>query len=131
MIHAIVRWVTGLFAGPKIVPVSKWTLANQGANQVPITRLDDKREITALLAVSLAGEVLHPQLIYKGVSNRCHPSGVDFPTGWDIWHSHNHWSTEQTMLRYIEKVVVPYMAKVRSSETQKGLCIFDVFAAHL
>ena len=27
---------------------------------------------------------------------RCHPR-IDAPKGWDIWHSDNHWSNEETM----------------------------------
>lgn len=116
--------------GLKIIPVSNWTLSNKGAKQVPIVGLDDKREITALLSVASSGDVLPPQLIYKGSTERCHPQ-IDFPKSWDIHHSPNHWSNESTMLRYIEKIILPYMSKVRTSENQKGLCIFDVFAAHL
>ena len=111
--------------------MSNWTLSNKGAKQVPIVGLDDKREITAVLAVTMSGETLPPQLIYTGSTVRCHPKDVNFPDDWDIWHSANHWSNESTMLRYLDEIIIPYMAKVRPNEAQKGLCIFDVFAAHL
>lgn len=114
--------------------MGSYTLAEKGAKQVPIAGSDDKREITALLAVSMAGDVLPLQLIYTGTTERSHPTEVAFPNDWDITHSKNHWSTEETMLRYIDKIIDPYMKRCRHEsnlpEDQKGLCIFDVFAAH-
>ncbi len=70
----------------KYVPVSEWTLAKEGSKQVPIIGLEDKREMTVLLACTLSGKLLHPQLIYAGRTSRCHPS-VSFPDGWNITHS--------------------------------------------
>ena len=91
--------------GAKFVPASQWMLAEQGVKQVNITGLDDKREMTAILACTLYGSLLPSQLIYAGKKTRCHPV-IDFPAGWDIWHSDNHWSTEVTMLRYIDIVII-------------------------
>lgn len=94
--------------------------------------LEDKRQITALLAVTESGTMLPPQLIYAGVTAQCHPS-VQFPHGWNITHSKNHWSNETTMLEYIDAVLLPYIKKVRQDigkPNQQALAIFDVFAAH-
>ena len=59
---------------------------------------------------------------------------VDFPAGWDIWHSDSHWSTEKTMLHYVKAVIVPYVEASRESlglqPNHCTLAIFDVFAAH-
>ena len=100
---------------------------------MPVVGIEDKREITAVLACSASGEFLKPQLIYKGSTDKCHPN-FTFPDGWDVYHSSNHWSNEQTMIRYIEKIVIPYMDSIRegngNAANRKGLCIFDVFAAH-
>lgn len=49
-----------------------------GEKSVPISGLDDKREITVLLAVTLAGEYLPPQLLYQGKTERCHPAIESF-----------------------------------------------------
>ena len=53
---------------------------------------------------------------------------------WDVWHSINHWSNEETMLRFIDKIIVPYVSKTRKSlglpSTYPALAIFDLFAAH-
>ena len=119
--------------GAKFVPTGQWTLAEQGVKQVEVTGLDGKREMTALLACTLSGSWLPPQLIYAGKTTKCHPV-VDFPEGWDIWHSDSHWSTEETMLRYIEVVIAPYAVATRCSlglqPDHCALAIFDVFAAH-
>ena len=77
--------------GLKIVPVSTWTLEKKGVTQVPIVGIEDKRPITAVLATTLDGQLLPPQLLYEGRTNRCHPTVV-FPKEWDIFHSKNHWA---------------------------------------
>ena len=80
------------------MPVSQWTLAEQGSVQVSVVGKDDKREITVLLAVSASGTLLPPQLIYPGKTPGC-PAKINFPQRWHITHSDNHWSTEETMLQ--------------------------------
>lgn len=113
--------------------MSSWTLAVKGQKQIPIIGLDDKREVTAILAASASGDLLPPQILYKGTTEKCHPP-VDFPKDWDIWHSTNHWSNESTMLRYIDQIIIPHMNKQRQildlPAAQQGLCIFDTFSAH-
>ena len=101
-----------------------------GEKVVPITNSDDKRQITAVVAASMTGEYLPPQLIYTGKTNRCHPR-VSAPAGWDIWHSHNHWSNEDTMKRYVEKIIVPFVARKREAldlnDSHPALVLFDCF----
>lgn len=60
---------------------------------------------------------------------------MNFPDDWAITQSPNHWSTEETMLEYIEGIIVPYVEAVRenlpvSQINPPALAIFDVFAAH-
>uniref|UniRef100_A0A1X7TZ62 DDE-1 domain-containing protein n=1 Tax=Amphimedon queenslandica TaxID=400682 RepID=A0A1X7TZ62_AMPQE len=97
---------------------------------IPITKSDDKRQITAVLAISITGEHLPPQIIYEGKTTPCHPN-VTFPKDWDVWHSPNHWSNEITMKRYIEKVIVPFVSQKRESLKLQNDCpalaIFDSF----
>ena len=52
--------------GVKFVPTSNWTMDIHGSTQVPIKVLDDKREMTALLACTRSGKLLPPQLLYTG-----------------------------------------------------------------
>ena len=46
--------------GIKYVPVSCWTLEKKGSNRVEIAGVDDKRQITALLAGALSGHFYQP-----------------------------------------------------------------------
>ena len=118
--------------GSMFVPCSDWTMAQQRRKQVEVTNLNDKGEITVLLAVSLASELLPPQLIYTGTTNRYHAT-VTFPDDLNITHSKNHWSNEATMLEFIETIFVSFMVKQREKlqlpPDQAGLAIIDVFAA--
>ncbi len=76
------------------------------------------------------GDYLPPQLIYQGKTHRCHPN-TTFPTGWDIWHSENHWSNEVTTKRYIEMILTPFVVKKRAElgleKTFPALVLFNCF----
>lgn len=117
--------------GIKIVPSSAWTMEKCGTKRVEITAIDDKRQITAVFACSLAGSFLPIQLIYKGTTARCLPKGVKFPEGWNVTHSANHWSNTSTMLDFISWIIVPYITEQRKqlglSSNHPALVIFDVF----
>ena len=79
----IINWdQTGL----KFVPTGDWTRNLSGDKVVSLVGSDDKREITAVLAVTITGRCLPPQLLYKGKTSKCHPM-IEFPERWDIWHS--------------------------------------------
>ena len=78
-----------------------------------IAGVDDKRQITAVFAASLAGDFLPVQLIYKGTTPRCLPA-VTFPQGWHATFSPNHWANENTMVDYVDRILVPYIQKKRS-----------------
>lgn len=71
-------------------------------------------------------------LIYKGKTERCHPAG-EVPEGWDIWHSHNHWSNEETMLRYVKMVIAPFVddkrATLQLDKTHPDLAISILFVS--
>ena len=112
------------------VPTSDWTMEKRGTKVVPIANTDDKRVLTAVLAVTASGEYLNPQLLYKGKTERCHPT-VAFPEGWDIWHSENRWSSEDTTKRYITKIIVPFVSQRRRDLKLKSIhpaiTIFDGF----
>ena len=49
--------------GVHLVPSSQWTMASRGSKQVKMVALDDKREITCLLASTAAGTLLPPQVV--------------------------------------------------------------------
>ena len=52
--------------GKHYVPVSDWTMAEEGAKRVELVGKDDKRQMTAVFAGSMSGQFLPPQLIYQG-----------------------------------------------------------------
>ncbi len=64
--------------GSKLVPVSECTLEKEGTKQIPVVGKDDKREITVLITVAATGDMLPPQVIYKGETPGCHAK-VTFP----------------------------------------------------
>ena len=114
----------------QLVPTGDWTMNEAKAKKVVIANSDDKRQITAMLAAIMTGEYLPVQLIYKGRTTRCHPK-VSFPEGWDIWHSDNHWSNEDTMERYIRNIIMPYVCHKREmlklKKCHPALAIIDCF----
>lgn len=55
--------------GVNLIPGGDWTMDAKGSKQVKITGLNDKRQITALLTISKSGELLPPQIIYKGLNS--------------------------------------------------------------
>ena len=121
--------------GCQPVPGGDWTMESKGSNQVTVAGIDDKRQITVLLGITKSGTLLPPQLIYAGKTERCLPRNVDFPEDWDVTFTETHWSTEDSMLRYVDNIIVPYVNEVRENLAlhrikQKAIVLFDVFAAH-
>ena len=121
--------------GLALVPAADWTLAEKGSRDVAMLGKDDKRQITAVLACTPTGKLLPPQLLYQGSTSRCHPpASIPFPEAWDIWHSDSHWSTHETILRYINTVLKPYADSVKQklglADSQRGLIVLDIYAAH-
>ena len=88
------------------VPVGSWTMESEGAKKVEIAGKDDKRQITSVLAGSMAGDLLPVQLVYQGKTSHCLPK-VDFPEDWHITYSGSYWSNELTIKDYIQKIIVP------------------------
>ncbi len=72
-IELVLNWdQTGL----NIVPSSCWTMDRQGVNQVDVTGLNDKRQITAVLCGTALGDFLPAQIIYTGKTPRCMSSAI-------------------------------------------------------
>ena len=70
--------------GINYVPISSWTMEQEGVKRVEVTGKDDKRQLTALFACSMSGDFLLIQLVYQG---KCLPK-FQFPDGWDIIHTY-------------------------------------------
>ena len=95
------------FTAPK-----KSTFTGRGIHSVPIANVVDKRQITATFCVNIVGDFLPVQLIYRGVTDKCH-SKVKFPESFHITHSQNHWSNEDVVMEYLKKVIFPYIESKR------------------
>ena len=93
--------------GLQFVPVSERTVEAEGTKRVEVAGKDIKRQLTAVLGGSMAGEFLPPQLIYQGKTSRCLPY-VDIPDEWHITYTINHWSNEDRMKEYVEHILLPY-----------------------
>ena len=109
---------------------AKTTFTDRNSETVPIGNLDNKRQITGTFVVNLSGEFLPIQLIYTGTTDLCHPK-VNFPTGFDVTHSANHWANEEKYISLLNKIVFPFVQKKRGSlnmaNDSKALLIFDEF----
>ena len=90
--------------------------------------------MTVLLACTMSGFLLPPHLIYCGKTDKCHAADVTFPLGWDVYRSENLWSTEATMLHFIDCVLAPYVQSTKErlglEKDQFALPLFDVLTAH-
>ena len=103
----------------------------KGLKSVPVKGKGKGKQIMGTFTVSSTGRFLPMQLIYAGKTNRCHPQGIEFPHGFDVTHSHNHWSNEELAIQHIRKIVIPYVDKMKEElrlpKEQKSLLIYDVF----
>ena len=118
--------------GCQLTPGGNWTMEKEGSKQVTIAGSNDKRQITLLLTVTKAGTLLPPQLIYSGKTSKCLPA-TRFPSDWDPTLTSNHWSNEESMLRYIDNIILPYISRRREElqlPDQKALVVMDYYAAH-
>ena len=120
--------------GISLVPTALWTMDKKGNKRIPIQGHQDKRQIMAVMCVSLIGELLPLQLVYGGRTRRCHPA-YQFPGNWCITHTDNHWSNESTMLEYVQEIIVPFVEHKRESlgvsEDHPALALFDHFKGQL
>ena len=107
------------------------TLEVKGKSSVPIKGKGKKLQITGTFAISMTGEFLPMQLIYGGKTPRCLPKNVEFPEGFNLTYSENHWSNEQVATEYLEEIIFPYINSTKERlglpDTQKFMLIYDVF----
>ena len=100
--------------GINVVPSSNYTMEERGASRVEIAGYGDKRMITATFAATLSGEFLP---MFGGKTNRCHQKHT-FPADFDIYHNPNHWANEECAIRFIEKVIIPYVRQDYKREAE-------------
>lgn len=129
----IINWdQTGVI----LIPAATRTYEKQGETRVAVLGADEKRQITAVLASSMQGEMLPLQLIFAGKTERSRPAATaaSIAAGFHLTSSDNHWSTQQTMKEYIEHIIEPYrQRKIK----EKGLkpdsrmvLVLDAWSVH-
>ena len=122
--------------GVHLVPSSNWTYEQTGSASVAVIGADDKRQITACIASSLAGDLLPLQLIFHGKTARCLPpaSADAKAAGVHLTFSSNHWSNQETMQQYIEEVIMTYadrcIKRHHLSSLANVILVLDVWAVH-
>ena len=88
----------------------------------------------ATFAGAIDGTFLPCQLIYHGKTVHCHRK-FKFPNGFHITESENHWAITRTMNDYIDKIIIPYVDKVKDYSDlplgQRALVIFDCFRGQI
>lgn len=88
------------------------------------------------MASSLYGDMLPLQLIFQGITERCHPPATELSKSVrvHVTHSHNHWSNVETMQQWVENVLIPYRERcVRQFELRADAAIIlllDVWSLH-
>ena len=86
-----------------------------------------------LLASTINGRLLPPQVIYTGTTERCHPH-YSFPEDWNITQTPSHWSNTESMHEYLQEVIIPYVQSIRAKkgfdEDHKAILILDTYRAH-
>ena len=113
-----------------LVPCKKFTMAKKGSNNVTIHGCNDKRTITATFVITLSGEFLPMQLIYRGKTLQSLPR-YQFPQSFSLSINPKHYSNTTESLKLLNEIITPYVKKIRSSEgipnDQYSLVKMDVF----
>ena len=112
------------------VSPGKYTINPKGVKTVPIKGINDKRQITATVTVSMTGKFLPIQFIYERKTPRCLPR-FDFPADFNVTFSDNHWSNIEKSIELFEKVIFPNLKQAKASlkypKEQMSLIIMDTF----
>jgi hypothetical protein len=125
--------------GLHLVPLgNEKTYEAKGKIQVGIAGLNEKAQITAVVTSTAAGNMLPVQLIFTGLSERSLPSASASADarmeGFDITNTKNHWSSLETMKRYIKNIIDPYVKKTRTEmklpDDQKVVLLMDCWSVH-
>lgn len=97
------------------VSPGKYTFSFNGAKNVPIKGVDDKRQLTGTFAVSLTGECFPMQLIYTGKTKRSLPK-YEFPSTFSVSFTENHWSNTEKSIEFFEEIIFPSLKKIKREQ---------------
>lgn len=104
-----------------LVPATHYTYSTKGEINTSIQSLDDKRQVTAVMAVTFNGEFLPLQLLFggqdtnrnvkKSVPNIEDPAVLAKISDYHLTQTKSHWSTLDCMKDYIRSIIVPFVTK--------------------
>ena len=89
---------------------NRTTFTEKCAQSVLTANVDYKHQITGTCCINISCEFLPVQLIYSGVTERCHPK-LKFPGSFHIIHSSTYWSNELILIDYLKKIIFRYLGK--------------------
>ena len=108
------------------------TLHFKGGKSVPLVGKEKSKQITGTFSCVKSRIFLPMQLIYQGKTYCCHPTGIEFPEGFNIIHTKNHLSYEGKVIKHLQSIIFPFAKSKRAEldleEEQKCMLIF-VFKA--
>jgi hypothetical protein len=122
---------------------SHYTYHERKQKQVPMVGKEEKRQITAVVASTLGGDLLPMQLIFKGqdkdrTKQKAVPAlnelTVRRTAGWHLTQTYNHWSSLQSMKDYITRIIRPWVngkgRELKFKESPHCVLILDCWAVH-
>lgn len=127
-----------------LMPTSTYTYHDKKDKHVSVTGQDDKRQITAVVAATLEGELLPLQMVFQGQeANRSQHKAVPVlePSlsnrityaGWHLTQTPNHWSSQVSMRDYVDFIIVPFVKAKRAQHNcplSPALLMFDCWSVH-
>ena len=109
------------------------TLQFKGHKSVSLAGKGYSKQITGTFSCTKCRIFLPIQLIYQSKTNGCHPTGIEFPEGFNITHTKNHWSNEDKVIEHLKSIIFAFAKSKRAEfnleEEQKYMLIFEVFKA--
>ena len=122
---------------------SPYTMADSKLKQVPVTGKEEKRQITAVVASTLAGDLLPLQLVFTGQDkNKTQQKAVPELSEvlkkrteeWHLTQTYNHWSSLDSMKDYIKKIIDPWVRTMgkalRCKTPPHAVLILDCWSVH-
>lgn len=131
--------------GVNLMPTFHYTYHDKKTKQVPVVALDEKRQITAVVASALSGDMLPLQLIFGGQDtdkkqqksvpklNEELAQEVLKKHSFHLTQTHNHWSTLDSMQDYVRKIIVPFVNNMKQQHScldSDTLLLFDCWSVH-
>ena len=92
----------------KYVPAMNHTMAKKNSSSVPIIRWSDNRSMTGTFIVTLDGQLLPIQLIYRGKMLKSLPN-FEFPDSFSLSENPKHFRNTQESIKVVMEIAVPYI----------------------